>query len=118
MLVRYISGGLRYKGGIYSPEPFVGRSDQTRKMSLHILDIVQFRRQRVVHINNQDLPVGFSFVEKCHDTEDFDLLDLTRIADLLSDLADIKRVVIAFGFSFRVNLGRIFPCLSRDTGKP
>ena len=67
-------------------------------MSLNILDIVEFRRQRVVYINDYDFPVGLAFINESHDPEDLDLLDLANITNLLANLADVKGVIVAPGF--------------------
>jgi hypothetical protein len=39
------------------------------------------------------------------------LLDLAGVADKLADLADVERVVVAFGFGFGMDYIRVFPCL-------
>jgi hypothetical protein len=95
----------------YVPEPFIRRADQSGLVPLDILDVVELRRKRILNVNNDDFPVGFALVEKCHNAKDLDLLDLADISDLLADFADIQGVVIAFGFSLRVRLGRVFPSL-------
>ncbi len=66
-------------------------------MALNVLDIVELRGQRVVDIDHDDLPIGLLLIKESHDTEDLDLLDLSRVADELADLADIKRVIITLG---------------------
>jgi len=80
-------------------------------VSFHVLDVVQFRCKGVLNVNYDDFPVGFTLVEECHDTKNLNLLDLTNVADLLADLADIERVIVALGFRFCVRLSRVLPCL-------
>jgi hypothetical protein len=43
------------------------------------------------------------------------LLDLAGVADKLADLADVERVVVPFGFGFRVDYIGVFPCLKGST---
>lgn len=71
-------------------------------MSLNILDVVQFRGQGVSNVDDDDFPIGLSFVKESHNAEDFDLLDLANISNLLSDLADIKRIVVSLGLGLGV----------------
>jgi hypothetical protein len=87
-------------------EPFVRCSEKAWKMTLDIFNVVQLGRKRVVDlyrvsgmslwkhivttdVNDNNLPVGFFFVEQCHHTEDLDLLHLASIANQFADLADI-----------------------------
>jgi len=80
-------------------------------VSLDILDVVQLGCERVLNVDDDDLPVRLTFIEKGHDTEDLDLLDLTYVANLLADFADIERVVVTLGFSLCMGVSRIFPSL-------
>lgn len=80
-------------------------------MPLNILNVVQLGSKRVLDIDYDDFPVRFAFVEKCHDAKHFDLLDLTHISDLLTNLADIEGIVVTFGLGLRMGDGRIFPGL-------
>ena len=97
--------------GQYVPEPFVSREHETGEMPLDILDIIKLGRERVVHVDDEDLPVRLTLVEERHNAEDLDLLDLADVADLLTDLADIKRVVVTVSLGLSVSLGRVFPSL-------
>ncbi len=72
-------------------------------MALDILDIVEFWCQWIIDINDNDLPVSLLLVEKSHDTEDLDLLDLSWVADKLTNLADVEWVVVALGLGFWVD---------------
>lgn len=105
-------------GDFVDSEPLVGSSNQTRKVPLDILDIVQPRSKGVVDINDKNLPVGLSLIEKSHDTEDLDLLDLTGVTDSLSNLADVQRVVVTVGASLGVLDGRVFPGLGEGSVVP
>jgi hypothetical protein len=78
---------------------------------LDVLDVVQSRSERVVDVNDEYLPVGLTLIEQGHDTENLDLLDLTGVADGLTDLADIERVVVTKSLGLGVLDGRVFPGL-------
>lgn len=96
---------------LVDPEPLVCSPNKTGEVPLDILNIVELGGQGVVDINDDDLPVGLSFIEKSHDTENFDLLDLTYISKLLANLAHVKRVIVAVSLGLRMNLSRVFPSL-------
>lgn len=52
-----------------------------------------------------------TLVEKSHDTEDLDLLDLTGVADLLANLADIQGIIITASLGLGMGLSGILPGL-------
>ena len=81
-------------------------------MPLNILNVVQLACERIQDVNNDDLPIGLTLVQKCHNTENLDLLDLTNESNVLANLTDIKGIVVAPRLGFGVSLGGIFPCLS------
>lgn len=80
-------------------------------MALDVLDVVQFGCKRVLDVDDDDLPVSLALVEERHDAEDLNLLDLSNVTNLLANLADIQRIVVAPGFGLSVLLVRIFPRL-------
>jgi hypothetical protein len=80
-------------------------------VALDVLDVVEFGGQRVVDVDDHDLPVGLALVEQCHDTENLDLDDLTRLRDELANLADIERVVVALGLGLLMDNIGVLPCL-------
>lgn len=90
------------RDGNHAPEPLVRRADETRQVPLDILNVVKPVGERVVDVDDDDLPVSFALVEEGHDAEDLDLLDLTDEADLLADLADVEGIVVAIGLSLCV----------------
>jgi hypothetical protein len=98
-------------GDLVDTEPLIGRTEETREVALDVLNIVELAGKRVVDVNNNDLPVSLLLVEKGHDTEDLDLLDLTTVADELTDLADIERVVVTLGLGLGVNGVGVLPGL-------
>jgi hypothetical protein len=83
-------------------------------VTLDILNIVKLGGERVVDIDDNDLPVGLVLVEESHDTKDLDLLDLTSVADKLTNLADVERVVVALGLGLRVDGIGVLPGLSEE----
>lgn len=80
-------------------------------MSLDIFDVVELGSQRVVDVDDENLPVCLSLVEESHDAEDLDLLDLTGVANSLADFADVERVVVALCLCLWVGSSWVFPCL-------
>jgi len=82
-------------------------------MPLDVLNIIESGRKGVVDIHDDDFPVGFALIEECHDAEDLDLLDLSNIANLLADLANVQRIIVAFSLGLSVGLRGIFPGLPK-----
>lgn len=80
-------------------------------MSLNILNVIELGCEWVINIDDDDLPVCLFLVEEGHDTEDLDLLDLTRVSDQFTNFADIQWVIITLGLGLWVNNIGIFPCL-------
>ena len=80
-------------------------------MALDVLNVVELGRQRVVDVDDDDLPVGLALVEQSHDAEDLDLLDLASVANRLANLANIERIVIALGFGLGVSRRWVLPGL-------
>jgi len=99
-------------------EPFVGRSEEARKMTLNIFDVVQLGCKGVVDIDDDDLPIRLFLVEKCHDTEDLDLLDLASVAYQFTDFADIQRVIVTLGLGLGMNDIGVFPGFWESTIVP
>ena len=98
-------------GDLVDTEPLVGGTEETREVALNVLNVVELGGQRVVDVNDNDLPVGLLLVEKGHHTEDLDLLDLTGVADELTDLTNVERVVITLGLGLGVDGVGVFPGL-------
>jgi len=98
-------------GDLVDPEPFIGRPDETGQVTLDILDIIQLGSKRVGNVYDDDLPVCFTLVEEGHDTENFDLFNLTGVTDLFADLANIKGIVVTLGLGFGVSVIGVFPGL-------
>jgi len=103
---------------LVDPEPLVRRTDETGEVVLDVLNIVQFVGERIINVDNDDFPVGLALVEESHNTEDLDLLDLAGVADLLTDLTDVERVVVTLGLGFWVGGLRVFPGLRESTVVP
>lgn len=92
-------------------EPLIGSSDQSGQVPLDILDIVQLARKWVIDIDDNDLPVSLAFIEECHDSEDFDLLDLADVSELFANLANVERIIVTVSLRLGMHDGGIFPCL-------
>lgn len=105
-------------GDFVDPKPFVGSPDQTRQVPLNVFDIVELGSKRILDINNDHFPVGLSLIKEGHDSENLDLLHLTDVANLLTDFADIERIVIALGLGLGVSLIWVFPGLREGTVVP
>ena len=82
-------------------------------MTLDVLNVVQLGRERVLDVDDEDLPIGLAFVEEGHDAEDFDLLDLPDVTHLFADLAYVQWVVVAVGLGLGVLLTGILPSLQK-----
>ena len=80
-------------------------------MALYVLDVVQFGRERVLDVDDENLPVRLALIEERHDPENLDLLDLSNVTDLLANLADIQRIVVAPGLGLSMLLSGILPRL-------
>ena len=92
-------------------EPLIRSPQEAREVALDVLDVVELRCQRVVDIDDDDLPVSLLLVKERHDAEDLDLLDLAGVADELTDLAHVERVVITLGLGLGVDDVGVFPGL-------
>lgn len=101
-------------GDLVDTEPLVGGAEETRELALNVLDVVELSSKRVVDVDDNDLPVGLLLIKESHHTEDLDLLDLTGVANDLTDLADIERVVVTLGLGLGVDDVGVFPGLSRN----
>jgi hypothetical protein len=72
---------------------------------------VELSSERVVDVDDNDLPVGLLLIEQSHHTEDLDLLDLTGVANELTDLANVERVIVTLGLGLGVNGVGVLPGL-------
>ena len=92
-------------------EPLIGGTQKTGEMALDILNVVELRGKRILDVNDNDLPVGLLLVEKSHHTENLDLLDLAGVADKLTDLANIERIVVTLGLGLGMDNVGVLPGL-------
>lgn len=99
-------------GNLVDTEPLVRGTQETRQVTLHILDIVELGGKRVVDVNDNDFPVSLLLVEQGHNAEDLDLLHLAGVADKLADLANVERVIVTLGLGFGVDNVGVLPGLS------
>jgi len=94
--------GKRKDIHLINPPKLITSSQQSRQMSFHILDIIQFRGKGIIDVNSNQFPIRFSFIEKGHGSENLDLFDLAWVADFFADFADVDGIVVAFCFGFGV----------------
>ena len=93
-------------------KPFVSGAQQTRKVALDIFNVVELGCERVVDVNDDDLPVGLFLVEQGHHTQDLDLLHLAGLGNELANFADVERIVVTFGLCFWMDDIGVFPGLA------
>ena len=98
-------------GDLVDTEPLVGGAEQTGEVTFDILNVVELGGERVVHINNDDLPISFLLVKESHHAENLDLLDLTGVTNQLADFTNIERVIVTLGLGLRVGRVRVLPGL-------
>lgn len=98
-------------GDLVDAEPLVGGAQQARQVALDVLDVVELGGERVVDVDDDDLPVRLLLIQQRHDAEHLDLLDLARVADELTDLAHVERVVVALGLGLGVDRVGVLPGL-------
>jgi len=96
-------------------EPLIGSPEETREMTLYILNVIELGCQWVLLVNDDNLPISFLLIEKGHDAKNFDTLNLTGGANEFSNFTDIERVVVTFGLGLRVDVLGIFPGLRECT---
>jgi hypothetical protein len=105
-------------GNFVDAEPLVGGTEKAGQVPLDVLDVVKAGSERVVHVNNDDLPVGLTLVEEGHDTEDLDLLDLADLGNELTDLAHVERVVVTVHLGLGVGDVGVLPGLGEAAVVP
>jgi hypothetical protein len=86
---------------VNSPE-FIRSTEKSREMSFNVFNVVEFGSERVIHVDGDDFPIGFTLVEESHGPQDFDLFDLSWISDFFANLADINWIIVALCLSFGV----------------
>ncbi len=80
-------------------------------MFFHIVYVVDLGRRRVVHVDDNHLPVRLAVVEKRHGSQDLDPFHLAGGADALADLARVQGVVVAGVLGVGMDGRRVFPRL-------
>ena len=89
-------------------EPLISGTKKTRQVALNILDIVELGSKWVVDVNDNDLPVGFFFIQQSHHTKNLDLLNLTWVANQFSNFANIERVIVTLSLGLRMDSVGVF----------
>jgi hypothetical protein len=103
-------------GDLVDTEPLVSGTQETRQASLNILDAVEVGSKSIIDVDDDDLPVGLTLIEKGHDAKNLDLLDLSSVANLLADLANVEGIVVTESLSVLVLVGGVFPGLENKMG--
>jgi hypothetical protein len=87
-------------------------------VTLDVLNVVELGSERVVDVDDEDLPVGLAFVEEGHDSENLYLLDLTSVTDGFTDFANVERIVVTESLGLGVSVRRVLPSLRESTVVP
>jgi hypothetical protein len=103
-------------GDLVDTEPLVSGTQETRQASLNILDAVEVGSKSIIDVDDDDLPVGLTLIEKGHDAKNLDLLDLSSVANLLADLANVEGIVVTESLSVLVLVGGVFPGIENKMG--
>ena len=99
-------------------EPLVGGTEEAGEVALNVLNVVELGGERVVDVDDDHLPVGLLLVKEGHNAENLDLLDLAGVANQLTDLADIERVIVTLGLGLGVDGVGVLPGLGEGTVVP
>lgn len=99
---------------LVNPEPFICGSDETWEVPLDILNVIELGSQGIVDVDDNHFPICLSFIKQGHNTEDLDLFNLTGIAKLLANLANVERVIITMCLCLCMDLCGIFPSLYKN----
>lgn len=105
-------------GDLVDAEPLVRGTEQAREVALDVLDVVHLGGVGVLDVDGDDLPVGLAIVEQGHHTENLDLLDLTSVANSLTDLANVEGIVVTNSLRVGVLVVRVLPGLGERTVVP
>jgi len=101
---------------LVSTVPLADRIKHTWELLFHVVNVVQVRCPLVFRIDNNNLPVAFTFVDHAEDTKNRNRADVTGLDDTGADLANIERVIVATA-SLRIGVdeGWVFPGLREAT---
>ena len=81
-------------------------------MSFNIFNVIESGRQRIVDVDDDDLPIRLAFVQQGHDTQNLDLLDLAWSGNKLPYFANVKWIVVSSCFCLCMFNIRILPSLA------
>ena len=98
-------------GDLVDAEPLVGGAQKAGQVTLNVLNVVELSGKRVVDVDDNDLPIGLLLIDQGHDTQNLNLLNLTGVADQLTNLANIERVVVTLGLGLGVDRVGVLPGL-------
>ena len=66
-------------------------------------------------INDNNLPIGLLFIQKSHNTQYLDLLNLASVTYSLTNLTDIQRIVVTLGLGLGVDGVGVLPGLRKHS---
>jgi hypothetical protein len=95
-------------------EPHEGVVEQIGQLRLNVINIVQLRSQRIVHVDANDFPISFPFVNQSESSQDLHFLDLASDAQGRANFANVDGVVVTFAASVRVDSVRVLPGLRQS----
>mmetsp|Transcript_52621 Transcript_52621/g.152995 ORF Transcript_52621/g.152995 Transcript_52621/m.152995 type:complete len:241 (-) Transcript_52621:108-830(-) len=105
-------------GGLVPAQPLADPAHDSGALGLHVGDVAQFRRQRIVFMNAYDLPVQLPVVDHREDAQDLDLLHAAHGQRPGADLHGVQRVVVAADLELRVLVCWILPSLRKHAVVP
>lgn len=87
-------GGLSI-GNLVITQESEGGLKNSREELLDIREIIDLRSEGIANVNNQNLPIGFSFINHSVSSQDLDLSNLSNvILDGRGQVADIKGIIV------------------------
>lgn len=96
-------------------EPVSRRRQQSRHVLVDVVNVIELFGKRILHVNDEDLPICFAVVQEPHDAEGLHLLDLTDVTDALANFEGVEGIIVSLGSSVGMYSIRIFPSLSSHT---
>ena len=105
-------------GNLVDAEPLLGGLEESGHLLLDVLNVVELRGEGVGDINGDDLPVGLTLVKEGQAAQDLDLLDLAGVGHRVSNLADVKGIIVPVGVGVSILVVRVLPGLGEGTVVP
>lgn len=110
--------GIVRKSNSTHLEPLNGGTKQTREVLVHIGDVIDFRGQRIVHIDGDYLPVGFALVNQGNGAQHLDLQHVAALSHSVANLDDIDGIVVTLAAGGGLDVVGVFPGLGQGSVVP